>query len=495
MAFDTEALLLDYQKAAVADEAEVIVIEKSRRVGISWGYASKAALVAAAAKKAGGMNVFYIGYNQDMARDFINDAAQWAKAYDLVAGEISQSIFRDSGGGGDKDILVFEIHFHSGFRVQALSSRPSNLRGKQGLIIIDEAAFHERLGELIKAAMAMLIWGGKVIIISTHNGDTNPFAELVAEIRAGRKNHSLHRITFRDALDAGLYKRICQVKGTPWTPDAERLWVAKMYSDYGDDAAEELDVIPSGGEGHWLARALIERAMRPGIPVLRWKQTADFTMASEQTRHDTAAEWLAEHVDPHLDRLPRHLLHYFGEDFGRTGDLTVIWILQRRPDYTLHTPLVIELRNIPFDQQRQILFHILDRLPRLAGGRMDARGNGQYLAEKAMQKYGSTRAEPVMLTTQWYRDNMPPVKAAVEDNALTLPKDADIMGDLRSVRVEKGVARIPDTLRLKGSDGGQRHGDAAIALAMAHSAAKGEAAVYEYESVEGAQEWVTEFGL
>ena len=63
--------------------------------------------------------------------------------------------------------------------------------------------------------------------------------------------------------------------------------------------------------------------------------------------------------------------------------------LQMRNNLLRHTPFIVELRNIPFRQQEQILFYIADRLPRFVGGAMDARGNGQYLAESAMQRYGS----------------------------------------------------------------------------------------------------------
>jgi hypothetical protein len=59
-------------------------------------------------------------------------------------------------------------------------------------VIIDEAAFHEQLGELIKAAMALLMWGGQVHIISTHNGADNPFNELIQDIRAKKRPYSLH---------------------------------------------------------------------------------------------------------------------------------------------------------------------------------------------------------------------------------------------------------------------------------------------------------------
>jgi phage FluMu gp28-like protein len=135
-------------------------------------------------------------------------------------------------------------------------------------------------------------------------------------------------------------------------------------------------------------------------------------------------------------------------------------------------PFVVELRNVPFRQQEQIAFYLLDRLPRFMGGAFDARGNGQFLAEVAMQRYGASRIQQVMLTENWYREHMPPVKAALEDGTLNgLPKDADILADLRAVQVVRGVPRIPDT-RSTGEDKGKRHGDAAVAVALAYFASR-----------------------
>jgi len=46
-------------------------------------------------------------------------------------------------------------------------------------------------------------------------------------------------------------------------------------------------------------------------------------------------------------------------------------------------------------------------------------------------------------------------------------QDADILADNRAIKVNKGVAQIPDNARTKGVDGKQRHGDGAIAGALA----------------------------
>lgn len=457
------AVLLPYQQAWIADTSPVKVCEKSRRVGLSWAEAADAALTAAADRGAGGDDCWYIGYNQDMAKEFIRDVGFWAKHYQLVAYEMEASVLRDE----DKDILTFVIHFASGFRVTALSSRPSNLRGKQGVVIIDEAAFHDDLPGLLKAAMALLMWGGKVRVISTHDGDGNPFNELVLDCRARKVPYRLHRIEFREAVGQGLFRRICLATGKPWSSAAEAAWMQEMYAFYGDNAAEELDVIPSSGSGAWLTRALIESCMQPAIPVLRLSMADGFTLLAGHLREAEIRDWCEAELLPLLSGLDPNLEHFLGEDFARSGDLTALWPLAQSRTLQWLTPFVVELRNIPFEQQKQVLFYVIDRLPSFRSGALDARGNGQYLAEVAMQKYGASRISQVMLSVEWYRENMPRLKAAFEDRTLVAPRDADILADLRSVRMEKGVAKVPDNARVRGADGRDRHGDTAIALALA----------------------------
>ena len=103
---------------------------------------------------------------------------------------------------------------------------------------------------------------------------------------------------------------------------------------------------------------------------------------------------------------------------------------------------------------------------------MDARGNGQYLAEVAAQEFGSTRIAQVMLSTEWYRQNMPPFKARFEDRTIHIPLNADVVADLRCIKMLNGVAKVPDNARVKGSDGKDRHGDSAIALCLLEFAVK-----------------------
>lgn len=230
-------MLLPYQRRWIADSSPIKIAEKSRRIGFSWADAADSALEAA---KTNGCDTYYVGYNIEMAQQYIKDVAYWAKAYQLSVSDFEESVIEENG----RNIFTYTIHFLSGFKVAALSSRPANLRSKKGRLRIDEAAFHEDLKELVKAALAVVMWGGSVGIWSTHDGEDNDFNKLIDLIKTGAQNYSHHRVSLDDALAEGFYQRICLVQNQPWTLEGEFAWRSQMYQDYGDAADEELGCIP-----------------------------------------------------------------------------------------------------------------------------------------------------------------------------------------------------------------------------------------------------------
>ena len=471
-------VLLPYQQRWIADRSQWKIAEKGRRTGLTWAEAADAVLEAASA---GGCNHSYVGSGKDMAREFIDAAAMWAKSFGRAASEVSEEVLDDDG----RDITVFRIDLASGHHIQALSSNPSNLRGRKGNVTIDEAAFQPSLLEVVKAAAALTMWGGKVRVISTHDGDDSEFNSLLLDARAGRNDYSVHRITLNEACADGLYRRICEVAGREWSPEAEEEWKAGLRRNAGsaEAAAEEYDCVPRRGGGAYLPLALIESCMAEA-PVLRFEGTAEFNALPERFREAEVREWLERELDPLLARLDRHRQHVLGEDFGRTADLTVLAPMEIGATLRRTVPFLVELRNVPFRQQEQILFHLCDRLPRFRAAKLDARGNGQYLAEQAVYRYGSGRVEAVMLTQGWYLEHMPPFKAAFEDGAISIPRHDDVASDLRALQVIKGIPRLPDS---RTGAAGDRHGDAAIALAMAHAASRCDPGEYAYDPVPSAR--------
>lgn len=458
--------LLPYQQRWVADPAPFKIAEKSRRTGLTWAEASDDVLIAASAKSDGGMNVYYIGTEKEMTEEYIDACAMWAKAFNRYATEREDGFWDEAEEEEDKHIKTFRIRFpESGHSILALASRPRKLRGRQGVLVGDEAAFQDDLPGLLKAAMAFLMWGGKVRLISTHLGEANDFNQTLLDIRAGNRKGSIHSIPFREAVAEGLYKRICLRMGKPWSQEAEDKWVEDIYAFYGTDAPEELDCIPSQGSGIYLPRPLIMQCMVEGIPILTWAQTDDFVLNPE--RLEITDRWIADTLKPVLDGLPGKRSVY-GQDFARDGDLSVIWVLQEfGPIWRM--AFALELRNMPFDVQAKIRDAILGSLPLMHYANFDARGNGQSHAEGALQTYGEERVGCVKATVEWYSIYFPKYKKAYESQEIEVAKSEDIVTDHRHVILKKGVPGMDDKRSL-GADKLPRHGDSAVAGLLAWAA-------------------------
>lgn len=469
-----DAVFLPYQQKWFEDESQIMLAEKSRRTGLTWAEAGRNVINGAKPRKRGGCNTFYVGSKQEMALEYIAACALFAKAFnELAEADVYEQTFWDTGK--KEEILSYMIRFpKSGFKIQALSSRPSNLRGLQGDVVIDEAAFHESLEELLKAALALTMWGNKVRLISTHNGVDNAFNTYIQDSREGRKDYSIHRITLDDAIAQGLYKRICYVTGQTWSPEAEAKWRADLYKNAPnqESADEEYGCVPKKSGGNYLSRVLVEAAMVAdhSIPIYRYEAPDDFESWPRQQREDEIDKWCLDNLLPELNSLNKNDRHVFGEDFARSGDLTVFAPLAIKPNLRKRTPFVVELRNLTYQQQEQVMKFIIKRLPRFGGAAFDATANGGYLAEQAALEFGTGMIDQVQLSQGWYAEWMPKLKGEFEDFNVEVPRHQNILDDLLHIKVVNGIplidkGRTKDTETGKGR--GRRHGDFAVALAMA----------------------------
>lgn len=470
-------VLLPFQQRWLADKSPVKVGEKSRQVGWTWSTGAEAVLVAGARK---GMDVWYSGYDLELAREFIVDCAEWTTKFGMAAREftgggtlgdarIGEVLIEDD----DSAILAFRISYASGFRISALTSTPRKFRGKGGYAIIDEAAYHSDLDALLKAAAAFLMWGGRLAIMSTHNGVDNPFNRLIENIRGGRLNYSLHRTTLDDALAEGLYQRICLMQRIIWTPEGERIWRDELFQRYGEGSEEELLCVPAKQGKKYLSGTLVEACMYTA-PIVRRAFDDEWAQLPEQERVRDVKQWCEDVIKPLLDAIPKTARTFLGEDFGRTSDLSVFVPCVLEQNLVRRVPFMVELRNCPHNAQWQVLEYILDRLPSLRKVHMDAGGNGSHLAEVTWQKYGSDVVERVHIDQDWYATQLPIFKAGCEDKLLLCPRDLDVRNDLLSFELINAVPRLPST-RTTGRTG-PRHGDSGIALVMMYAASRDDSA-------------------
>lgn len=440
-------LLLGYQQRTVdllfAGTA-LVVIEKSRRIGLTWGVAAFSALKAATAVEAGGQNVWYMGYDKDMTLEFIEVCAMWARAFGLVAGDIEEEEVLEAD---EKGVKAFSIRFASGFRITALPSVPRALRGKQGIVIIDEAAFHKNVNEVIKSAMALLIWGGQVVVISTHDGITNPFNVLLDEIHAGKRKGKPLRITFLEAMDAGLYERVALVaktKGTELPPKDE--WEADIRAAYGDDAEEELDCIPKTGSGCLIAL------------------------------EDIIA---AEHEQCGLPDFHEGGLCYVGRDVARRRDGQIQYCMELIGDVLWQRDTYEEVGQ-SFAHQDAFFDGLFSRR-RVVQARIDQTGMGEKVVEDLIAKHGASRVYGELLTGPTRYDLAMGLKKRFEDRKIRIRPDAVTRADLMALKKvgseESGSVRIVNDSTV--------HADRFWAYALASRACDLGGSLYEYRGIRG----------
>lgn len=474
-------VFMPFQARFAEDQADVICVRKSRRIGITWTAAGAYTLMASR-RPPRGMSVYYAGYNKEMAAEFIGDCASFARVYHAAATAIDvgfeHSVFPN---GEERDILRYLIRLASGEVIQALSSRPAEARGRQGLGILDEAAYHPDIEAALEAFLAWTVWGGRVVLISSLNGADNPFTLLCEEVEAGKRPYSLHTFTFDAALRDGLYERYCFRTGQAPTAEGRIAYREKIVGLYGDGADQELFCVPRMGGETYIPTAVYRQAARPDIPVLRYSVPAEFVL--DPDRLEKTGRWLDEHLRPVLEALPREAFHAVGWDFGRTGDLSVAWVWEQESARRWGTALVIEMRTCPFDVQALIRDYLLDGLPRFLHAKFDARGNGASHAEGALQKYGPSRVECVQLTAAWYAYHFPIYRRALEDQTATVPLDPDLMEDHRLVVTERGYPKVSDSKKTKGQDGKPRHGDGAVGAVLGWAATDMPIESYAYHPV------------
>ena len=429
--------LLPYQARWVEDHAGLLVAEKSRRIGFSWAEAYGAVMHAAEGRG----NVYYQSYALEMARGFIDDCAGWAERAEMAASAVGESLL-DLGDG--HAVQTYRIRFKSGREILAMSSAPRAFRsrGKPGdLAIVDEAAFVDDLAEVLKSAMAFRVWGGQVHVISTHNGEGSPFAALCRDIREGVQPGSLHTVPLRLALDEGLYRRICEVSRAQWSPEAQAQWEADLRADYGANADEELDCIPSAGGGAWLSWELI--------------RAAEHEAAGDPSKFAGGSAWV-------------------GVDIARRRDLWVAAAVEKVGD-VLWVRDVREERNIKFSQQKAIVEELADlyRPVRIA---VDQTGMGEAFVEQLQDAMGESLVEGVLFTAPRRLSMATALLEAVEDRRLRIPNREEWRKDLHSVKKESGRSGAPRLVaeREKGGRSEQNtgsHADRFWALCLACAAA------------------------
>ncbi|MBT3291935.1 MAG: hypothetical protein HN380_31625, partial [Victivallales bacterium] len=170
----------------------------------------------------------------------------------------------------------------------------------------------------------------------------------------------------------------------------------------------------------------------------------------------TVWEWTLEELATSRDRL------FVGVDVGRSHDLTVIWVLQKVAG-TYFTRAMIELQNVPFRQQEEMLYPIL-ALPSVRRCCIDETGIGRQFTERAQERFGKYKVEGVTFTMATKEEMAYPFRAAFEDGTIRIPSSPYIRADLRAI---KKIYTGGDNVRFAADRGKNGHADRFWAGALA----------------------------
>lgn len=397
---------LPYQLAWINDDSRFKIVEKSRRVGMT--YAQSYEDVRDAAKQ-DGMDVWFSSADESAAAEYILYCQQWAQLFDAAAEYLGEVVI-DS----DKDIKALSIKFSSGKRINALSSNPKAFRSKGGKLVLDEFAFHKQPEEMWKAAIPIITWGYPVRVLSTYNGQGNRYFRMVTDAKkaaavAGSKSGrwSLHTITIEMAIAQGLVTKILGHAAS----EQERLdFFADCKAAAGDEETfqQEYMCVPVDEASAWLTWDLITSA---------------------------------EHADAGVPALYQGGDCYIGVDIGRRHDFFVIWVDEKVGD-VYWTREVIKLKNASFAEQDAALDRVFDYY-KVRRACIDQTGIGEKPVEDAKTRHGNYKVEGILFTGPVKQHLATIIKQQFEDKKTRTPVDKAIRESHHAVRKLTTIAGNP----------------------------------------------------
>jgi len=440
MASDPAITLTEYQRRWVRDASRFKIGVITRQGGKSFGTSLEAVDDIFEKELLGKKTKWvFLSAGERQSKELMATAAMHAQAYGSAIEAIESDFLHDDEKRNERiRFKQLEIAWPKGSRIVGLPANPATARGHSANILLDEFAFHKDSRAIWKALFPTITRGYKIRIISTFQGKTNKFYELLYasptlqrfigpdyEYVGERGGWSKHIISIHDAIRMGL--ELKDENGNPI--EAEDLRLALNDEDAW---LEEFECIPSDEASSFLSHDLIsgcEDVRLVAMPV--WA-----TRLIEACQANYAA-FLASKVIPPLPMDVFSGASFLGElflgmDIGRKRDLSVIWVDQKIGEI-LHAISVIELRAAPYFVQQQVL-HSIMALPFFRRGCIDSTGIGNQLAESSVDLYGSHRVEEINFNPASKEVLAEGLKRNFEDRGSLIPADATIRRSLHSVK-------------------------------------------------------------
>lgn len=444
---DSSAVRLTaYQKAWLQDASRFKDGRWARQTGKTFGATLEGALDMAET----GSPWVVLSSGDRASRENIEAAQRHCQAIGAGA-----SAFEGYDVFGAASYKVHGIRLPNGGRMIGLPANPDTARGHSANVLLDEFAFHRDSRKIWAALFPTITRGFKIRVVSTPQGKQNKFYEI-----ATGAEFAHHVVTIYDAVAGGLELR--DERGQPTTPEAlraalgdEEAWAQEYLVEFLDEATA------------WVPYELIAEAEDLGLAAdPPW--AADL-VAGAQEAHRVAPGEVRE-LAATLPEISSEV--FLGMDIGRRRDLTMLWLLADRGQ-AKETLAVIELARQPFGVQERVLWTLLREF-RIRRACLDASGLGLQLAERAVERFGAWRVEPVSFTQAAKEALAVGLKTGLEDRRVRIPAERRLRDSLHSLkRYQTATGNFRFDADRSESTG---HADAAWALALALQAAAGSGA-------------------
>lgn len=440
--------MLPYQSNWIEDEAITKLMEKSRRIGIS--YASSYEDVRRHSRRSNQLQTWVSSRDELTARQYVRDCLKFAKILHSAAQDLGERILTDDRGNAHS---VHVIDFANGQPLHSLSSNPDAFAGRGGFVKLDELALRNDPGMVYAIAAPTIDWGGRMGMISTHRGSGNFFNKLIREIKekGNPKGISHHRVTLEDALDQGFLWKL----QSKLPDDDPRLDMDETdYFNYQRDRCRDQETflqeymcVPADDASAFIEYGLIDACCYASGEA--WEWSLEDAIAARQ----------------------RGAALYGGIDIGRMNDLTS-FVLVEKVGGIYFVRKRIDLQRVNFSVQEQMIYPWVDQCVRVC---IDRTGLGMQFAERMQDRFGDYRVEGLTFSAPVKEDLAYPVRSCFEDRAIRIGfEDDELISDIRAIRKETTTAGNVRFAADRGEDG---HADRFWALALAIHAGGGDKAL------------------
>lgn len=184
---ETLITLSPYQEKWIADKSLLKIWEKSRRIGATESEAYNSVMEISEKK-----STAYMSYDEESIKHFLNKCKEWSIRLNMPCSEIQEESFKSG--------YVLSLYFENGHKIVSIDPSVGYNAYNCKRVVIDELAYVKDLENYpaYKFVDYLVEEKRQLSIISSHNGESNYFNELIKE-----DGWSKHKTTVDDAIKEG----------------------------------------------------------------------------------------------------------------------------------------------------------------------------------------------------------------------------------------------------------------------------------------------------